>query len=42
MSLEKYHNMYIEYIKRFTNNNDDKPDHKIYEYLYALELNMIV
>jgi hypothetical protein len=41
MSLEKYHNLYIDNIKRYANNNSDEPDHKIYEYLYALELGMI-
>ena len=41
MSLEKYHNMYLECIKCFINKKSDKPDHKIYEYLYALELGLI-
>ena len=36
MSLEKYKNNYLELIKR-----KDIPDHKTYEYLYALELDMI-
>ena len=41
MSLVKYHNMYLGCIHRFINNNGNKPDHKIYEYLYALELGLI-
>lgn len=35
MSLEKYHNMYLECIRRYINKTSDHPDHKIYEYLYA-------
>lgn len=41
MSLEKYHNMYLEYVNRFINKKTDKKDHKIYEYMYALELDLI-
>ena len=33
--------MYLECIHRYINKTSDKPDHKIYEYLYALELGLI-
>jgi superfamily II DNA or RNA helicase len=39
--FKKYKNMYLEYIHRYINKTNDKPDHKIYEYLYALELGLI-
>ena len=33
--------MYLEAIHRYINKTSNKPDHKIYEYLYALELEFI-
>ena len=42
MSLEKYRNMYLDCIHRYINKTSDKPDHKIYEYLYAIELGLII
>ena len=41
MSIQKYHNMYLEYIQDFIKKENKIPDHKIYEYLYALELGLI-
>ena len=41
MALKKYKNMYLECIHRYIDKTSDKPDHKIYEYLYALELGLI-
>jgi superfamily II DNA or RNA helicase len=39
--LTKYRNMYLEAIHRYINKTSGEPDHKIYEYLYALELGFI-
>jgi superfamily II DNA or RNA helicase len=39
--LTKYRNMYLEAIHRYINKISGEPDHKIYEYLYALELGFI-
>ena len=41
MLIEKYRNMYLAVIHRYINGTSDKPDHKIYEYLYCLELGLI-
>lgn len=41
MELLKYQNMYLEHIKKYANSTSELPDHKIYEFLFALELNMI-
>ena len=41
MSMKKYRNVYLESVHRFINGTSDKPDHKIFEYLYALELDLI-
>jgi superfamily II DNA or RNA helicase len=39
--LTKYRNMYLEAIHRYINKTSGEYDHKIYEYLYALELGFI-
>ncbi len=36
--MDKYKNQYVKLIK---DNNNKVPDHKMYEYLYAIKLNLI-
>ena len=36
-----YYNMYLYNIHKFIQNDSNIPDHKIYEYLYGLEFEMI-